>query len=74
MIWIYAAVFVLIALLVIPNALYAFRKFLENRNLLLFVVYLGFLALLTYLVLHVTNRTTELAERAQNVYLEIDGG
>ncbi len=72
MLWIYGIIVLLVALLVIPNALYAFRKFLENRNLLLFLVYLGFLALLAYLLLHVSSRTAELVQTAKAVYTETE--
>jgi hypothetical protein len=72
MIWVYVAVVFLVGLIVIPNALYAFRKFLENRNFLLLCVYFGFLILLVVLILHVTKRTTELVQDAKNVYMDVE--
>lgn len=70
MIWVFGIIVLLLAVLMIPNALYAFRKFLEDRNVLVFCVYLGFLVILAYLVLHVTTRLGELVQTAKEVYTE----
>ncbi len=72
MLWVYGIVVVLVALIVIPNALYAFRQFMADRNKLLLCMYFLFLAILTVLILHVTKRTTELVQDAKNVYLDIE--
>ena len=72
MLWIFGIVVFLVALLLIPNALYAFRQFLANRNLLWLSVYLGFLLLLAYLLLHVTSRTVELVQTAKETVLAPD--
>ncbi len=72
MLWIFGIVVVLVALLVVPNALYAFRQFLANRDLLWVTVYFGFLLLLGYLLLHMTTRTVELVQTAKEVYLAPD--
>ncbi len=70
MIWIFGVIVLLLAVLMIPNALYAFRKFLEDRNLLVFCVYLGFLVMLAYLVIHATTRLGDLVQTAKEVYTE----
>ena len=70
MLWVYGIVFFLVVALVVPNGLYAFRQYLANRNILLFVLYLSFLALLAYLLLHITKRTAEIVQTAKEVYAE----
>ena len=70
MLWAYGIIVVLVAMLLIPNALYAFRKFLDDRNLLLLMTYFAFLLLLGYLLLHITKRTAELVQTAKDVYAE----
>ncbi len=62
----------LVALLLIPNALYAFRRFLADRNLVWLSVYMGFLIFLAYLLIHVTTRTVDLVQKAKEVYEEPD--
>lgn len=66
----FVVIVLLLALLLIPNALYAFRKFLEDRNLIVFCVYLGFLVMLAYLVIHVTMRLGDIVQNAKEVYTE----
>ncbi len=70
MLWIYGTVVLLVACLVIPNALYGFRKFLEDRNRLVFTVYFGLLVLLCSLVLHTTARTAEFVQAAKEIYTD----
>jgi hypothetical protein len=70
MLWVYGIIVILVAILLIPNALYAFRKFLQDRNMLLLIIYFVFLILLAYLLLHVTTRMTELVQTAKEVYEE----
>jgi hypothetical protein len=70
MLWTFGIIILLVALLLIPNALYAFRQFLSNRNIVWLMVYFGFLILLAYLLIHVTTRTMDLVQKAKEVYLE----
>ena len=70
MLWVYGIVVVLVAILLIPNALYAFRKFLEYRNILLLALYFVILLLLGFLLLHMTRRTAELVQTAKEVSAE----
>ena len=70
MLWVYGIVVVLVAILLIPNALYAFRKFLEDRNILLLALYFVILLLLGFLLLHMTRRTAELVQTAKEVSAE----
>ena len=72
MIWGFGIIVILIGALLIPNALYAFRQFLANRNLLWLSVYAGFLGLLGFLLIHVTVRMTAIVQVAKEVYMEPD--
>jgi hypothetical protein len=65
LLWSFVIIVVLTGLLLIPNALYAFRRFLVERNLVWLVVYLILLTSLGYLLLHVTRRTVELVQTAK---------
>ena len=70
MLWIFGIIALLVAVLLVPNALYAFRRFLSNRNLVWFSVYMSFLILLGYLMIHITSRTADLVIKAKEVYDE----
>ena len=70
MLWIFGIIVLLVAVLLIPNALYAFRQFLSNRNLVWLTTYMSFLILLAYLLVHVTTRTVDLVQKAKEVYEE----
>lgn len=70
MLWIFGIVVLLVALLLVPNALYAFRQFLSNRNAVWLTTYMGFLILLAYLLVHITTRTVDLVQKAKEVYDE----
>ena len=65
MLWSFVIIVALTGLLLIPNALYAFRRFLVERNLVWLVVYLILLSSLGYLLLHVTRRTVEIVQAAK---------
>ena len=68
----FVIIVVLTALLLVPNGLYAFRRFLAERNLLWLVVYFIFLTALGFLLVHVTRRTVEIVQTAQEVLAEPD--
>ena len=70
MLWAFGIIILLVGILLVPNALYAFRQFLSNRNLVWLIVYMGFLILLGYLLVHITTRTVDLVQRAKEVYEE----
>lgn len=70
MLWIFGIIVLLVALLLIPNSLYAFRQFLSNRNRVWLTTYMSFLILLAYLLIHITTRTVDLVQRAKETYSE----
>ena len=72
MLWGFIAIVVLTAFLLIPNALYAFREFLTNRNLVWLAVYFFFLFALAYLVVHLTTRTVQIVQTANEFLNEPD--
>jgi uncharacterized membrane protein len=72
MIWGFVIIVLLTGLLLIPNALYAFRQFLTNRNLVWLSVYFFFLLALGYLVLHLATRTVQIVQTAKEVLAEPD--
>jgi hypothetical protein len=72
MIWAFAVIVVLIGILLIPNALYAFRKFLEDRNLVWIVAYMFFLFLLGYFLYLLTTRTVNTVLKAKEFLAQGD--
>jgi peptidoglycan/LPS O-acetylase OafA/YrhL len=68
--WAFVVIAVLVAVLLVPNGVYAFRQFLAHRNLLWLTAYFFFLFLLGYLLLYVSRRTVELVQAAKEVYEE----
>ena len=72
MLWAFGIIVLLVAVLLIPNALYAFRRFLSNRNKVWFVTYMTFLILLAIILIHVATRTMTIVQNAKEVYLEPD--
>ena len=72
MLWAFGIIVLLTGVLLIPNALYAFKQFLANRNLVWMATYMGFLILLAYLLIHVTTRMADLVQSAKEAYMAPD--
>ena len=58
---------VLAGAVMVPNALYGFRHYLANRNLLWLIVYFVLLLSFAGLVVHVTTRTLEIVQKAREI-------
>ena len=72
MLWGFGLIIALVALLLIPNALYAFRRFMSGRDRVWFLTYMTFLIALGFLLVHIATRTIDIVQRAKEVYLEPD--
>ena len=72
MLWAFVIIVVLTASLLIPNALYAVREFVTNRNLFWLTAYFVMLISLGGLVIHVTTRTVQIIQTAHEVLMEPD--
>ena len=72
LVWVFAVLVVLLGMLLIPNALYAFRKFLEDRNLVWLVTYMVFLFLLGYFLYLLTTHTLETIFKAREILAQRD--
>jgi len=70
--WPFVIIVVLTGLLLIPNGLYAFRRFLAERNLMWLAVYLIFLFALGFLLVHVTRRTVEIVQASKELLAQPD--
>jgi len=70
--WPFIVIVALTGLIMIPNALYAFRNYLANRNLIWLTVYFIFLLSFAGLVVHVTTRTIEIVQKAKEILNEPD--
>lgn len=53
----------LVAVLLSRNARYAVREYLAKRNRVIFSVYVTFLLILGYLLIHVTSRILDITEQ-----------
>jgi NhaP-type Na+/H+ or K+/H+ antiporter len=58
---------VLAGAVMVPNALYGFRYYLANRNVIWLVAYFVLLLSFAGLVVHVTTRTVEIVQKAREV-------
>jgi len=58
---------VLVAFLLIPNARYAVRQYMADRNKLIFTVYMVLLIFLGYMVVSLTTHFMEFAQISQEV-------
>lgn len=63
----FVIIVLLTAALLVPNALYAFRRFLVEHNLLWLVTYFIFLIGFGHLVVHVTTRTMQIVQTAREI-------
>lgn len=70
----FLVIVVLTGLLLIPNALYAFRRFMVERNVVWLTVYFMFLAILGFLLVHVSHRTVEIVLQAREFMAQPDSG
>ena len=57
----------MIAVLWIPNARYAVRQYMADRNKLIFTVYMVLLIVLGYLVVSLTTHILEFAQASQEI-------
>lgn len=60
-------VVLLVALLLIPNARYAVRQYMADRNKLIFTVYMVLLITLGYMVVSLTTHLLEFVQTSQEV-------
>jgi hypothetical protein len=70
----FVIIVLLTAMLLVPNGLYAVRRFLQEHNLWWFACYLIFLLALALLLVHVTRRTVEIVMKAKEVLAQPDIG
>jgi len=72
MIWAFGVIILLVGVLLIPNALYAVRRFMASKDRVWFVTYMTFLIALAYLLIHIAVRTVDVVQSAKEVYLDPD--
>jgi hypothetical protein len=72
MIWVFPIIVVLLGMLLIPNALYAFRTFLADRNLVWLISYMVFLFLLGYFLYLLTTHTVDTILKAREIMAQPD--
>ena len=72
MLWPFVIIVLLTAALLVPNGLYAFRRFLVEHNLLWLLTYFIFLAAFGYLVVHAATRTVQIVQAARETLDEAD--
>ena len=63
----FVIVVVLAGLVIIPNALYGFRHYLADRNLIWLVAYFILLFSFASLVVHATTRTVQIVQTAREL-------
>lgn len=69
MLWIFCAVAVLVAVFVSQNVRYALKQYWANHQRAVFTVYIVFLMLFVYLVLHLTTHVLMFTQQARQTDL-----
>jgi uncharacterized membrane protein len=70
--WPFLIIVALTGLVMVPNALYGFRQYLSNRNLIWLAAYFILLFSFAFLVVHVTKHTLEIVEQAKELLAQPD--
>ena len=63
----YWVVAVLVGVLWFKNTRYALKQYLANRQKMIFTIYMAFLLILGFLIVHVTSRVMSLVQASQDV-------
>lgn len=69
MLWIFWAVAALVIVFISQNVRYALRQYWANHERAVFTMYLGFLLLFGYLVMHLTTHVLDFSQEARQTDL-----